>query len=244
MFKKLLASFLFTLVLFALPFLLKPVTAATRVEKIQCGSSDTFCIITVVGEAGDIGKEVTIEFYDQENNLGAKTQTCTIVRHPNGAIECDNAFRLQVDPDFRDNPRVVEGSGDPGIGGSGGGGTAVGGTAADSDLGPAVSGKNPCGPTGAQCPTALGNIDTTSASVFAQRILTIAFGIAGGLAFILMVVGAIKVLTSSGDAQKLSAGRDQIVAAIAGLLFLIFSGLILRFIGICVLQLQLTQSIC
>ena len=34
------------------------------------------------------------------------------------------------------------------------------------------------------------------------------------------------------DQQRLAGGRDMIVAAIAGLLFLIFSVLILRFIGV------------
>lgn len=93
------------------------------------------------------------------------------------------------------------------------------------------SGQNPCvvGPTGS-CETALGNIPTDPTK-FTGRILSIAIGLAGGIALIIMVVGAIKVLTSSGDQQKTAGGRDMIVAAVAGLLFLIFSALILRFIG-------------
>lgn len=93
------------------------------------------------------------------------------------------------------------------------------------------SGQNPCGvgPTGS-CETALGSIPT-SISGFSGKILSIATGLAGGIALIIMVVGAIKVLTSSGDQQKTAGGRDMIVAAVAGLLFLIFSALILRFIG-------------
>lgn len=94
-------------------------------------------------------------------------------------------------------------------------------------------GQNPCGPGG--CPTALGNIPTTIQG-FAGRILGIAIGLAGGLALILMVIGSVRVLTSSGDQQKLAGGRDMIVAAVAGLLFLIFSVLILRFIGIEILR--------
>src|SRR3972149_10117276 len=80
------------------------------------------------------------------------------------------------------------------------------------------SGKNPCTEVG--CETALGNIPT-SVGGFAQRVLNIAIGLAGGIALILMVIGSIRVLTSSGDQQKLAGGRDMIVAAIAGLLFLI-----------------------
>lgn len=92
-----------------------------------------------------------------------------------------------------------------------------------------TSGRNPC--VGGICNTALGNISTDPAT-FIQRILAIAIGLAGGIALILMVIGSIRVLTSSGDQQKLSGGRDMIVAAISGLLFLILSVVILRFIGV------------
>ena len=97
-----------------------------------------------------------------------------------------------------------------------------------------VSGKNPCG---TECETALGNIPT-DAGAFAGKILSIATGLAGGIAFILMVIGAIRVLTSTGNPQNVNAGRDMIVAAVAGLLFLIFSVLILRFIGVEILDLS------
>ncbi|MDP2632107.1 MAG: hypothetical protein Q8P25_00085 [Candidatus Curtissbacteria bacterium] len=95
-------------------------------------------------------------------------------------------------------------------------------------------GVNPC--TGGICKTGLGDIPT-NAGAFVNKILSLAVGLAGGIALILMVIGSIRVLTSSGDQQKLSGGRDQIVAAVAGLLFLIFSVLILRFIGIEILGL-------
>lgn len=100
---------------------------------------------------------------------------------------------------------------------------------------PGAPSKNPCIDTNGDgkvdtCQTALGDIPTRPQD-FAQRVLEIAVGLGGGLALILMVIGAIKVLTSTGDQQKLNAGRDMIVAAVAGLLFIIFSVLILRFIG-------------
>ncbi|MEK9147254.1 MAG: hypothetical protein AAB639_03590 [Patescibacteria group bacterium] len=104
------------------------------------------------------------------------------------------------------------------------------------------SGKNPCdipdpnNPGNFLCPTAFGNIPTDPAG-FATQVLRIATGLAGGLALILMVIGSVRVLTSSGDQQRLSAGRDMIVGAVAGLLFLIFSVLILRFIGVQILGL-------
>lgn len=103
--------------------------------------------------------------------------------------------------------------------------------------GPGSTGENPCkgGPDGTPiCPTALGDIPANPIK-FAEKFLRIAIGIGGGIAFILMVFGAIRVLTSSGDQQRLSGGRDMIVAAIAGILFIIFSVLILRFVGIQIL---------
>lgn len=91
------------------------------------------------------------------------------------------------------------------------------------------AGHNPCSKTG--CQTALGNI-ATDLSAFAKKVLAIAIGLAGGIALILMVIGSIRVLTSTGDQQKLNGGREMIIAAVVGLLFLIFSVLILQTIGI------------
>ncbi|MCR4324722.1 MAG: pilin [Candidatus Curtissbacteria bacterium] len=91
-----------------------------------------------------------------------------------------------------------------------------------------ISGQNPC--QNNVCDTAVGDIPTDPAG-FIKRFLTISLGVAGGIALILMSIGAIRVITSSGDQQKLTAGKDMFVAAIAGLIFLILSVLILRFIG-------------
>lgn len=99
--------------------------------------------------------------------------------------------------------------------------------------GDVVPGKNPC--EDGTCPTALGNIPT-EINAFSSTFLRIAIGLAGGIALILMVIGAIRVLTSSGDPKGVGAGRDMIIAAVAGLLFLIFSVLILRLIGISILS--------
>lgn len=90
---------------------------------------------------------------------------------------------------------------------------------------------NPC--ASGTCNTALGNIPTDITG-FAGKVLSIAIGLAGGIALILLVFGSIRVLTSSGDQQRLSGGRDTIVAAIAGLLFLIFSVLILKAVGVAI----------
>lgn len=91
-------------------------------------------------------------------------------------------------------------------------------------------GENPCGNPATECRTALGNIPTNP-TAFVGKILTVAIGLAGGIALIIMVWGSIKVLTSGGEPKKMGEGREMIVAAVSGLLFLILSVLILRFIG-------------
>lgn len=110
----------------------------------------------------------------------------------------------------------------------------------NSNVGAAgAPGVNPCATPDPQdpekiivkeCQTALGPI-STDPSTFIGRIMKIAIGLAGGIALIFMVMGAIKILTSAGDPKKVTDGRDMIIAAVSGLLFLILSVLILRFIG-------------
>ncbi|OGM13139.1 hypothetical protein A2V80_03440 [Candidatus Woesebacteria bacterium RBG_16_39_8b] len=67
-------------------------------------------------------------------------------------------------------------------------------------------------------------------------ILRWGIGIAGGIAFILIIVAAFQITTSSGDPKKLQAGRELLTSAIAGLVLLILSALILRIIGVNILN--------
>src|SRR3989344_3168519 len=99
-------------------------------------------------------------------------------------------------------------------------------------LPPGPPGKNPC--EGGVCKTAIGNL-STDIGAFSTQFLSIAIGLAGGIALVLMVIGSVRVLMSSGDPKNVGAGRDMIIAAVAGLLFLIFSVLILKFIGLNIL---------
>ena len=91
----------------------------------------------------------------------------------------------------------------------------------------------PC--TGIDCNTAIGRISTDPAS-FITDIFKIALGIAGGVAFLLMVFGAFRLLTSGGNPDSLNAGRDLITSAVVGLLFITFSVLLLRIIGVDILH--------
>lgn len=103
-----------------------------------------------------------------------------------------------------------------------------------------IHGENPCkdfdGDGDIECKTAIGDF-TPEIGEFAEKILAIGIGLAGGIALIIMVIGSIRVLTSAGDPKSVGAGREMIIAAVAGLLFLIFSMLILRFIGVEIISL-------
>ncbi len=71
---------------------------------------------------------------------------------------------------------------------------------------------------------------------FVVFILKWAIGIAGGIAFILIVIASFQIITSQGDPKKLQAGKELLSSAIMGLLLLIFSVFILRIIGVNILQ--------
>jgi hypothetical protein len=83
--------------------------------------------------------------------------------------------------------------------------------------------------------TALGCIPTTPQAVFTTT-FTFGIGIAGGIAFLLILFGGFQVLTSAGNPEQLNAGQELISSAVAGLLLIIFSIFLLRLIGYDILR--------
>jgi hypothetical protein len=79
--------------------------------------------------------------------------------------------------------------------------------------------------------TALGCIQIKDPSAMTKWVLEFAIGIAGGIAFLLMIFGGFQIILSGGNPDKIKAGKEIIVAALSGLLLIIFSVLILRIIG-------------
>jgi hypothetical protein len=79
--------------------------------------------------------------------------------------------------------------------------------------------------------TAFGCI-STDPSGFVSTLLTVGVGVGGGIAFLLILIGGFQILTSAGNPEQLTAGRELVTSAIAGLLLIIFSIFILRFIGV------------
>jgi hypothetical protein len=85
--------------------------------------------------------------------------------------------------------------------------------------------------------TAIGCIPVGNTNSFMGWILGWAVGVGGGIAFLLIVYASFMVMTSQGDPARLKAGQELLTSAISGLIMLIFSVFILRFIGVDILQL-------
>jgi len=83
--------------------------------------------------------------------------------------------------------------------------------------------------------TALGCINPEP-TCFVAWILARAIGIGGGIAFLLIIFGAIKILTSAGNPENVKAGQEMITSAVMGLLFIIFSLFLLELIGVKILN--------
>ena len=86
---------------------------------------------------------------------------------------------------------------------------------------------------------AIGISSCPKLSEFVNRILSIALGSFGGIAFLLLIYGGLRLVASQGDPKALQEARTIITAAITGLLFAIFAVFILRLLGIGILGLPL-----
>lgn len=78
--------------------------------------------------------------------------------------------------------------------------------------------------------TALGCVDV-EINRFVPQILKYVVGLAGGVAFLLMIFGAFEMMTSGGSPEHLKAGQERFTSAAIGLLFIIFSVFLLKVIG-------------
>jgi hypothetical protein len=85
--------------------------------------------------------------------------------------------------------------------------------------------------------TAIGCIPVNDTNSFMGWVLGWAVGVGGGIAFLLIVYASFMVMTSQGDPARLKAGQELLTSAISGLIMLIFSVFILKFIGIDILGL-------
>lgn len=84
--------------------------------------------------------------------------------------------------------------------------------------------------------TAIGCVPTDISALLKDYIFVYGLGIAGGIAFLLMLFGGFTILSSAGNPENVAKGKEMITSAIAGLLIIIFSVFILRIIGVDILR--------
>lgn len=84
--------------------------------------------------------------------------------------------------------------------------------------------------------TGLGCIPTQPQELV-KWILKYAILMGGGIAFLLSLFGGVSIILAGGNPEKINAGKEIISSALTGLLFIIFSVFLLRFIGYDILQL-------
>lgn len=105
----------------------------------------------------------------------------------------------------------------------------------------------PCiqgGWTGGNCKslvTGLGELQTDP-SGFTTRVFAILLSFSGGIALLLIIRAGYLLMTSQGKPNQVQEGRDQLIAAIIGLVFLIFSMVLLQVIGFDILRIPGIQG--
>lgn len=83
--------------------------------------------------------------------------------------------------------------------------------------------------------TAIGPI-STEPQAFVRSVFSIVLGLAGGIALLLLMFAGYRMMSSQGNAEQITASREQFTSAIIGLLFIIFSFVILQIIGVEILR--------
>ncbi len=84
--------------------------------------------------------------------------------------------------------------------------------------------------------TSFGCVNTRPASIV-KTVVIIGLYLSGGIILLVIVVAAFLLSTSRGDPKQVNQAKDLITSAITGVIIIIFSVAILRFIGTDILQL-------
>lgn len=91
------------------------------------------------------------------------------------------------------------------------------------------------------CITAIGEISTDPVG-FVKSIFGIILSLSGGIALLLIILSGYKLMFSQGNPEKAQEAKETLTAAIVGLLFIIFSLVILQVIGVDILRIPGFES--
>jgi hypothetical protein len=85
------------------------------------------------------------------------------------------------------------------------------------------------------CSTGFGVTIDTRPTGFVTAMFRIVLSISGGIATLLIIFSGYAMIASRGNPEKITAAREKLTSAIVGLLFIIFSLVILQIIGVDIL---------
>ncbi len=85
--------------------------------------------------------------------------------------------------------------------------------------------------------TAIGCLMAQDPKQFISQLLGWGVGIGGGIAFLMIVLAGFQMATASGDPKKVQAARELLMSALAGLIIIALSLVLLNFIGVKILNL-------
>ncbi len=161
----------------------------------------------------------------------------------------ENSYKVQIDGKYNtncsDSFTVDQNGGHSGCNNDSECGGKYCTTGTDGKLGcydyPGNKVSNPCQPKSGEaipnsCNTAIGKIGINPEG-FARSVLILVLSLSGGILIILFIANGFKLMTSQGDPKKIAEAREAIIAAVAGLLLIIFSLSILRLITVDILGL-------
>lgn len=83
--------------------------------------------------------------------------------------------------------------------------------------------------------TAVGCINREPTNIV-RTFVRIGLGLAGGVALLIILASSFMLSTSQGDPKKVGDAKEMLTAAIIGILFVVFSIVVLQFIGVTILQ--------
>jgi type IV secretion system pilin len=83
--------------------------------------------------------------------------------------------------------------------------------------------------------TSLGCVNTQGRSIV-EMIMSIGLSTGGGISLIMILISGFQLSISQGDPKKIEDAKSRLTAAIIGLLFIVFSIVILQFVGVKILR--------
>jgi hypothetical protein len=93
------------------------------------------------------------------------------------------------------------------------------------------------GMTGIGVSTAIGCLVAGNPKEFVSQILGWAVVVGIGVSFLMIIFSGFQITTASGDPKRVKAAQELLTAAISGLLLIVFSIILLNFIGFTILRL-------